>query len=145
MIFLRQVVFLWALVVMMAACNGQNAQQRARWDQQNILDYRYTVKVSCFCPPPAGQAIVVEVKNGLTTSVKNAQTGEAVDLKFLERFSTVAKLFEVIAEAEARNAAKLEVEYNPQFGFPTQAMIDYIAQAADDELGFWVEGFEVWP
>lgn len=132
-----------ALGLLLAACTGQGDRQKARWDQQNILDYRYTLRVVCFCPPPAGQKLRIEVKNGQTLSVKDAQTGEAVDSAFLERYTTINKLFQIITEAEARGAAKLEVQYNPDFGFPTNTFIDYIAQAADDELGFSVEGFEV--
>lgn len=68
---------LWLLLALsMVACSGQSVQQKAKWDQQNILDYRYTLKVMCFCPPPAGQALLIEVKKGLTISIKDAQTGQ---------------------------------------------------------------------
>jgi hypothetical protein len=130
------------LLLLLVACGGQGIQQKAKWEAQNILDYRFTLKVACFCPLPAGQALRIEVKNGVVASVKDAQTGQAVDPKFLERYTTIAKLFEIIRDAEARKADRLEVQYDPQFGFPTRAVIDYITNAADDELAFEVEGFE---
>ena len=132
-----------ALSLLLAACNTLGERQKARWNQQNILDYRYTLRVVCFCPPPAGQKLRIEVGNGQTISVKDAQTGESVDPAFLERYTTINKLFQIITEAEAKGAAKLEVQYNPDLGFPTNTFIDYIARAADDEIGFSVEEFEV--
>lgn len=116
---------------------------RRLWNQQKILNYRYTLSNSCFCIPEARGPVVIEVRNGITTSITSVATGQPANPEFFQNYNTIPKLFHVIRDAIAKQADSLTVEYNPTFGYPTQINIDYKFQLADEELFLTIENFEV--
>ncbi|WP_242051660.1 DUF6174 domain-containing protein [Nostoc sp. FACHB-280] len=120
----------------------QLRRNRRLWNQQNIRNYRYTLSRSCFCAPAARGPVIITVRNGITASITTT-TGEPVsNPEFFERYKTIPKLFNVIADAIARRADNVEVTYNSQRGYPTQISIDYSFQQADEELFLTIENFQ---
>ncbi|MBE9206570.1 hypothetical protein IQ244_08585 [Nostoc sp. LEGE 06077] len=117
-------------------------KSRRLWNQQNIRNYRYTLSNSCFCAPAARGPVIITVKNGIATSITTT-TGEPVsNPEFFERYKTIPKLFNVIADAIARKADRIDVQYNRKLGYPTQISIDYSFQQADEELFLTIENFQ---
>ena len=105
---------------------------REKWRSQGIDSYRITVRESCFCPIELGGPFVVTVVRGQITSV--AYTGEGTDVVPHERIPlTVDELFATV-ETAAREAAKVEAEYDPTYGFPATIFVDRIQNAVDDEV-----------
>jgi Family of unknown function (DUF6174) len=116
---------------------------RNLWNQQNISSYRYTLSNSCFCIPEARGPVVIEVRNGQTTSITSVATGLPVaNPEFFRQYNTVPKLFNVIKDAIDRNAFSLNIQYNHKLGYPTQINIDYSSQLADEELYLTIENFQ---
>ena len=115
---------------------------RNLWNQQNISNYRYTFSNGCFCIPDARGPVVIEVRNGQTTSITSVATGQPVDPQYFQKYSTIPKLFNLIQDAIARQASSLSVSYAPSLGYPTQIDIDYSSQIADEELYLTIENFE---
>lgn len=122
---------------------GQLRNNTKLWNQQNISNYRYKLTRSCFCTLEARGPVIVEVRNGVTTSVTSVATGQPVSTDLFKQYDTVPKLFNVIKDAIARKASSLNVQYDSTLGYPTQINIDYSAQIADEELYLTVENFEV--
>jgi hypothetical protein len=116
---------------------------RNLWNQQNISNYRYTVSNSCFCIGDARGPVVIEVRNGQTTSVTSVATGKPVNPEFFQNYNTIPKLFDVIQDAINRKAFSLDVQYSARFGYPTQINIDYNSQIADEEKYLTIEKFKV--
>ncbi|WP_242048522.1 MULTISPECIES: DUF6174 domain-containing protein [Nostocaceae] len=115
---------------------------RKLWNQQNIRNYRYTLSRSCFCAPAARGPVIITVRNGITASITTT-TGQPVsNPEFFERYKTIPKLFNVIADAIARRADNVDVTYNSRRGYPTQISIDYSFQTADEELFLTIENFQ---
>jgi hypothetical protein len=122
---------------------GKFRVNRRLWKEQNIVNYRYTLTNSCFCIPDARGPVDITVRNGITTSIKSVATGKEVsNPEFFERYKTIPKLFNVISDAIARKASNIDVQYNPQRGYPTQINIDYNRQVADEELYLTIENFK---
>ncbi|MBD2537157.1 hypothetical protein H6G97_51465 [Nostoc flagelliforme FACHB-838] len=115
---------------------------RNLWNQQNIPNYRYTFSNGCFCIPEARGPVVIEVRNGQTTSITSVATGQPVDSRYFQQYKTIPQLFNVIQDAINRKASSLSVQYAPQFGYPTQIDIDYNSQIADEEVYLRIENFE---
>ncbi|ACC83395.1 DUF6174 domain-containing protein [Nostoc punctiforme] len=115
---------------------------RYLWNQQNISNYRYTFSNGCFCIPDARGPVVIEVRNGQTTSITSVATGQAVNPDFFQNYKTIPKLFDVIEDAINRKASSLNVSYSPRFGYPTQIQIDYNSQIADEEIYLTIENFQ---
>lgn len=108
------------------------ANQRL-WRKQNISSYRYTLSNGCFCTEEARGPVIIEVRNGRTTSVTLVATGQPVDPELFQRYDTVPRLFDLIKDAIKRKAYNLDVKYNSTLGYPTQINIDYNSQIADEE------------
>lgn len=116
---------------------------RNLWNKQNISNYRYTFSNGCFCIPDARGPVIIEVRNGETTSITSVETGQAVDPQYFQQYNTVPKLFNVIQDAINRNAYSLNVQYDPRLGYPSQINIDYDSQIADEEIYLTIENFQV--
>jgi hypothetical protein len=112
------------------------------WNKKNISNYRYTLSNSCFCIPEARGPVVIEVRNGQTTSITLIATSQPVDPQLFQQYNTIPKLFNVIQDAINRRASSLNVRYDPRFGYPTQIDIDYNTQLADEEVYLSIENFE---
>jgi hypothetical protein len=116
---------------------------RNLWNQRNISNYRYTLSNSCFCVPDARGPVVIEVRNGQTTSITSVATGQPVDAQLFQQYNTIPKLFDVIQDAIDRRAYSLNVRYNSRLGYPTQIDIDYSSQLADEEVYLTIENFQI--
>jgi hypothetical protein len=116
---------------------------RNLWNQRNISNYGYTLSNSCFCVPDARGPVVIEVRNGQTTSITSVATGQPVDPQLFQQYNTIPKLFDVIQDAIDRRAYSLNVRYNSRLGYPTQIDIDYSSQLADEEVYLTIENFQI--
>ncbi|MEO5703983.1 MAG: DUF6174 domain-containing protein [Candidatus Limnocylindrales bacterium] len=112
------------------------ADHQAQWASKQIDDYTFTLTAQCFCP--LNEPIDITVANGVVTSVTKA--GEPVAPNEVQGLpKTAIELFVVVA-AQAK-AASLTVEWDPEFGFPSNIQVDSIANAIDDEFGYTVTNF----
>ncbi len=114
------------------------AASRVRWEAQRPGDYRFTYSRNCFCPPQYRGPFDVTVRGGAVADVAYRGEGDPIDRPLTE-YQTVDDLFALIAEAYARDAARVDVTYDPTTGQPTEVYIDYDEQMADEEVGFTVE------
>jgi hypothetical protein len=120
-------------------------QNQAKWHEKNIHDYRFDLTIGSLWWPGADlMPLSIEVKNGAAMSVKNRKGQD--ETSYLETFlnnATIDSLFAVIQSAQDSGANDIKVTYDPKFGFPKIISIDYEKIAIDDEIGYYVENFEV--
>lgn len=119
----------------------QLRQNQRLWNRQNIKNYRYTLTNSCFCISEFRGPSIIEVRNGVTVSITNAETGQPVDSTLLRQYSTVPKLFTLIRNAINSGEPELSVTYDSQLGYPTQINIGNLA--ADAGVFTTISNFEV--
>jgi hypothetical protein len=122
--------------------SGQLKINQRLWNEQNIVNYRYTLTRSCFCTDEARGPVVIEVRNGRTASVTSVATGQSVNPEFFQKYDTIPRLFDLIRDALAKKASSLTVQYNSQLGYPTQINIDYDSQIADEEEFLTIENLQ---
>lgn len=113
---------------------------RRLWNQRKIDNYRYKLSNSCFCIPEFRGPLIIEVRNGRTTSITDANTGKPVNSESLRQYSTIPKLFNLIQNAINRGKSELTVVYNPRLGYPTQINIGNLA--ADAGVFTTISNFE---
>ncbi len=118
-------------------------QSQQRWAAQHVANYRYSLQTRCFCPPEITQPVVIEVRNGVATSVIGTTVGGRVNTEHFSRYNTIEKLFAVIQDAIDKHAAVIAVNYDATFGYPTSINIDFDTRAIDDEISFTTDSFEV--
>jgi hypothetical protein len=122
------VILASAVLLFLSACANPYSdlqshlrQNEQKWAAQKIDNYQYTLRILCFCPQEITEPVVVEVRDGVTTSA-----------------NTVNELFDIIRDAIAQKVSKLTVEYDPTLGYPKQITIDPIETAIDEERAYTV-------
>jgi len=119
------------------ALYGELAAARDRWAAAGPSVYAVTQHRSCFCAPPFEWTVVVE--NGIPSFIESAEGANgAADQRAREEAAfaasrSVEQLFDWI-EARIPTAAKLDVTFDPDLGFPSRVDADPIAGAVDDEV-----------
>ena len=121
---------------------GQLQRNKQLWAKQNISNYRFTVRQTCFCSMESRQPVNIEVRNGKVTSIVPAIDALSFNQEDFTNHDSIAKLFDVIEDAIAKEAEDLSVTYHPTLGYPTQISINYEAYTADDEISFTVENLQ---
>ena len=147
-------LILFASILVLAACstapgtsatpapNPTPAGIRQKWLDQNISHYRFTLSVGCFCAFTTIMPVTIEVDHGKVVSMTDKHGDSAAKYQdSLGQYATIDKLFDVIDAAAG--ASMLQVNYNPQFGYPDGIRIDYNQQVSDDQISFTVSDFEI--
>lgn len=116
-------------------------QGRALWNGSGPDSYRFVITRPFYAPPPLTAPVVVEVRSGTVVSRTYEQTGLPVSPQYSSWWPDVEGLFAIIDDARARNAASIQVQYDPTLGFPLWANIDYDTSLADEEVAFSVRDF----
>lgn len=128
-----------ALVLLLVGCSSDAddglRDAEARWARSAPEAYALTYTVGCFCAFEGEMPYTVTVENGRPVATVD-HTGKAV----FDRVVTVDSLFAIVREAR-RHADKLDVTFNPRYGYPSSVSIDWIRDAVDDEVGYTVNTF----
>ena len=120
------------------------AQNRQKWDGQHITHYRFNLTVGCFCGFRSQMPLTIEVQDGQVISEVD-NTGQPVSQfkEVFEKYNTIEKLFDLANAAQTGDADKVAAEYNAEYGYPQMIYVDYLANAADDEMNYAVDLFEI--
>lgn len=95
---------------------------RERWTRHGTADYRFRVRLSCFCPQQAPGVITVRHGRPVHPAARYVP------------YATVPRLFAVVDRAIASRAHLLRVRYDRATGYPRQITIDPNVMIADEEL-----------
>ncbi|MEZ5538209.1 MAG: DUF6174 domain-containing protein [Thiolinea sp.] len=98
----------------------------------------YTTQQSCFCPQDFTRPINITESNGQITSAVYADTNEQVPDNVRDSLQTVDQRFEQLQNAYENGAATINVQYDPQFGYPTSVFIDQSQMIADEEVSYTI-------
>lgn len=110
-------------------------RHQGRWERRRVANYVYTGAWNCFCPISYTADAEVTVRGGVVVSVASADPA-VPNIPDPERFVSVKALFAVLQSALDENAARIDVTYNKEFGYPEQFFVDYHENMADEERGF---------
>ena len=110
-------------------------RHQGRWDRSRVANYVYTGAWNCFCPIDYTAAVEVTVHGGAVVSVASADPA-VLNIPDPERFLPIKALFILLQTALDEDAARIDVTYNEEFGYPEQFFVDYHENMADEERGF---------
>ena len=111
------------------------ARNRQRWVSAGLRDYEFEFRRICFCLPEATEPVRITVRNAVVSSVIRTRDGQPTSIN-VASWPTVDSLFVEIQRRIDDDAERLEVEYDPTYGYPRSMTVDILAMAADDE--YWV-------
>ncbi len=112
---------------------------RERWQAYRLSNYYIEQSWSCECFPPGGcESYIIDnsiayVKYTLPGNTYWGRSKEDIYNYTKGMALTIDEAFALIEKYETV-ADKIEVEYDPRFGFPTKIYIDIDAQTADEEI-----------
>lgn len=108
-------------------------ENRMRWARQNLTDYQYQLRVSCFCPYFGN--VTVTVRADTLAAVEAPELEMPMLPQDLNTFKTIDGLFDV-AEQAIEEADQFTIQYDAQMGYPVKIDIDYYLNAVDDEITY---------
>ena len=123
----------------------------ARWAEQGITDYTFSLQNNCFCAPEYVGPIDIVVVGGAAVSMTigpetydTSWAGSTVPPSSASWIAgTAEQLFDRIRAALGQK--DFEATYDPVTGFPTRFYSDPMPGAVDDEYGFTTTDFAVTP
>jgi len=116
---------------------------RLKWDTQSIHSYRYTIQFLCFCST-GGDPVTIEVANDRTIAVTTTNGLPVTYPDNWERYNTIPKVFDSLQKLiDKPSNGKINVQYDPLLGYPTDADLDPIKNAIDDEIRFAITNFQI--
>ena len=123
-----------------AACEKHGKQSfednQQRWQAAKVNNYSYVMQQHCFCPSEYRQPMRVLVKNGNVVSatvISDEEVDKEVSSQVLQSLYTIQGWFGVIEDASDQNAARIDVVYDAELGFPKKIEIDMRERMVDDE------------
>ncbi len=116
-------------------------QAQALWNTKATSTYQVIVTQTCFCPPALRQPLRVSVSGGEVVEVEGLEQPVKQRDQLDTSRLTVAGLFRFIEQSAERDPHKLEVEYDPGFGFPRHIDYDGHEMIADDEFQYELTDF----
>ena len=120
------------------------AANTALWSDHGIEDYRYSVRVDCECPPPAGTAIDVVVRDGRAVSVEVSAGGSGDRATGFDAVpETIDAMFATVREGIDADPDTIIVEYDTDYGFPSLLRIDHRRDYSDDDVTIEITGFRI--
>ena len=104
---------------------------RAKWADAALDGYTMTIARSCYCPPEYRGPYTVVMEGDAVASVtyqgRPAEVGEP---------PSVEALFVLLETAYAEGAARVDVTYHDELGYPVELYIDRDEMLADEEIGY---------
>jgi hypothetical protein len=111
------------------------------WDAPR--SYTFEVRSRCGEQSVIGRFRIV-VEDGAVVEVKGLdESGAAATEAFGDGFPSLADLLGYAEEARSSNADIVEVEFDPQEGYPRRIDVDYSREAIDDESCFVITDYKV--
>jgi hypothetical protein len=115
-----------------AADRTDLARNRQRWASARLHDYEYDYHLLCFCSPEATEQVHVVVRGDHVSAVTRTRDGLPAVNDF-RSWPTVEDLFADVERLIDQKADRLEVTYDPTYGYPRSIVVDVYLRAADDE------------
>ncbi len=112
------------------------------WTNAGITDYDFSFTRGCFCPEEFVGPYAVSVRNDVVDTASFRGT-DLFDIEMLEigRYEEIVKTVNGVfdeLERALRDADSFTAEYHPLLGYPTNVYIDWIANAADEEVSYTI-------
>jgi Family of unknown function (DUF6174) len=108
------------------------ARNRQKWASAGLHDYEFDYQLSCFCAPDVTEQVHVVVRSDQLSSVSRNRDGLPA-LRQYGGWPTVPALFDDVQRLIDQKSDRLEVTYDPTYGYPRSIVVDVYLQAADDE------------
>ena len=109
----------------------------AKWKAKAIINYDYTLQISCFCIREYTLPKRIEVRDNQVVSVEGKPFESLND----PSYRTIDEFFDYIQTQRALNPVVETIEYDKEYGFPSYIYFDISEMIADEEIGYTLTDF----
>ena len=102
------------------------------WNGKNILNYTFTLRLVCLCPPGRLGPNIVKVVNGKIAAVN----GKSYDESVTGKLYPIKEYFDFIKSSLDKKPFRSDISYNPKYGYPEIVYFDFNEAVADDEIRY---------
>ncbi len=113
------------------------AAARSVWISAAPATYEFTYLRLCFCPNVSPARILVD--GGLVIRVTDVESSTILPAERNAEFPTVEELFIELDELIRIEPFRLEVQYDPELGYPSFVSVDIEERVVDEEFSYTVE------
>jgi hypothetical protein len=110
------------------------------WNERGPASYTMTV-LRIDGDPGLLRPVVLRVSGGQIVSAVYEDTEAPVPAEVRARYHTVEGLFALVRDAIDRRIPSVSVNYDAEYGFPREMVLDYNLRRSDDDLYFSVSDF----
>jgi hypothetical protein len=103
-------------------------RNRNKWNDLELVDYDYSLQVSCLCFPDYTSPKIIQVRDSEIVFVAELETGE--EASYTDH-DTVDDLFAAIQRAIDNLYSDIDVEYNERLGYPMEVSTNPSTQISD--------------
>jgi len=120
------------------------ARNRQRWASAGLHDYEFDFQRMCFCVPEATDAVHIVVRRDVVTSVVRTRDGQPAST-VVTAWPRVDELFADVQQRLDQRVGRLDVRYDPAYGYPRSVVVDIELRAADDEYSLTADNLRRLP
>ena len=107
-------------------------RNRQRWASAGLHDYEFDFRRDCFCTQGATQPVHIVVRRDAIVSVVRTSDGQSAITSYTA-WPRVDELFLEVQTRLEQHVARLDVSYDPTYGYPRSIVADVALMTADDE------------
>jgi hypothetical protein len=111
--------------------HAELSRNRQLWASARLDDYEFDYRLSCFCTQESTEQVRIVVRDDVVSSVVRVRDG-APALPKPGGWPTIEALFADVERLLDSQAERIEVSYDPTYGYPRQIAVDVHLMAADD-------------
>ena len=123
--------------ILLAVCSIPLAAARSVWIAAAPATYEFTYSRLCFCLVEFPARVHVDA--GVVTRVVDLQSSETLPAERNAGFPTVEELFIELDDLIRLEPFRLEVQYDPELGYPSFVSVDIEERVVDEEFSYTVE------
>lgn len=105
-------------------------RNRQRWASAGVHDYEFDFQRTCFCLPESTNQVRITVRQDAIASVVRVSDGQPAGTSNIV-WPRVDELFAEVQKTLEQGAERLEVTYDPTYGYPRSIVVDRELMAVD--------------
>ncbi len=114
------------------------ANHRAMWESKRPPAYVYELKRWCDCPDEARGPVSVRVQGVTVVGRVYTPTGAPLTAGLESAFPSVDGLFDLLEAAARKNPWSVNINWDPEAGFPRDLYVDFKSNVIHDEVSYQV-------
>ena len=118
-------------------CPSTNVEESYKlWESAEIKSYSFDLMVSCYCK--IQEPYQIRVVNGKVEQIKGNEAWGSEGIP-----TTVDALFDTILKKLKQSPFQYKLEFDSEYGYPTDVYFDMVEMIADEEIGYSISNFKI--